>query len=80
MAKTTRSVATRRPDDTHAASTTWLAFFDPAAASAAFDMLLQAQQQQWDAIVTWQRSLAEWQQDHWDHWFSHWGGGVPIDA
>jgi len=52
-------------------------FFD---FSAAFDAALCAQRQQWEMLAAWQKSLAEWQQDAWDQWISHWGGGVPIDA
>jgi leucyl aminopeptidase (aminopeptidase T) len=53
---------------------------DFTAPSALLDTLLQAQRQQWDAMLAWQHSIAEWQQDLWDQWVSHWGGGVPIDA
>jgi len=54
--------------------------FDSGAAQAAFEAMLQAQQQQWDALMAWQKALAEMQQEAWDQWVSHWAGGVPIDA
>jgi len=54
--------------------------FDFAAGSALLDAVLLAQRQQWEAMLAWQQSLAEWQQDAWDQWVSHWAGGVPIDA
>lgn len=56
------------------------ALFDFNAANSMLDAVMQAQRQQWDAMLAWQHSIAEWQQDLWDQWVSHWGGGVPIDA
>lgn len=50
------------------------------AMSAMVEAMLQAQTEQWQWMFTWQRSVAEWQQDLLDQWVSHWGGGVPIDA
>ena len=54
--------------------------FDSGAAQAVFEAMLQAQHQQWDALVAWQKTLADMQQEAWDQWVSHWAGGVPIDA
>ena len=41
---------------------------------------LQAQAWPWQMAVDWQRSMAAVQQELWDEWVSHWGGGVPIDV
>jgi hypothetical protein len=49
-------------------------------ANAVIAAVLGAQRQQWEMLLNWQKSFAEWQQDAWDQWISHWGGGVPIDA
>jgi hypothetical protein len=54
--------------------------FDLDAAAAMLAAMTDAQRQQWQMLMTWQNSLAEWQQECWDQWVSHWGGGVPIDA
>jgi hypothetical protein len=56
------------------------AFFDPGATNAAIESWLRMQQQQLDTLMAWQRSLADMQQDLWDQWVSHWGGGVPLDG
>lgn len=69
--RTTPAAPTREPS--------WAAFAF-AAPAALLPTLLEAQRQQMLAWMTWQRSLAEWQQDCWDQWVSHWAGGVPIDA
>jgi|APDOM4702015023_1054809.scaffolds.fasta_scaffold125946_2 hypothetical protein len=50
------------------------------AMNATVEAMINAQTEQWQWLLTWQRSVAEWQQDLWDQWLSHWGGGVPIDA
>ena len=44
------------------------------------DALFAVQRQQWDALLRWQTMLLGMQQDAFDQWVSHWGGGVPIDA
>ena len=55
-------------------------FFDFGAAQAAMASWLQVQQQQMDTLLAWQRSMADMQQDLWDQWICHWGGGVPLDG
>jgi hypothetical protein len=44
------------------------------------DTILHVQRMQWEALATWQQSLAGLQQELWDEWVSRWAGGVPIDA
>ena len=40
---------------------------------------LQTQALPWQMWLNWQGSLASIQQELWDEWVCHWGGGVPID-
>ncbi|MEO5695742.1 MAG: hypothetical protein ABIQ60_01250 [Burkholderiaceae bacterium] len=42
--------------------------------------LLEMQRLHWIAVASWQSSLTAVQQELWDQWISHWGGGVPIDV
>jgi hypothetical protein len=53
---------------------------DIAAQATWLDALFAVQQQQWDALLRWQAMLLGMQQDAFDQWVSHWGGGVPLDA
>lgn len=53
---------------------------DPGAAADWMRALYNAQREQWDALVRWQLTLLEMQQDAWDRWICRWAGGVPIDA
>ncbi len=39
-----------------------------------------AQSVQWEALLAWQRSVAELQRDLWDQWACRFGGGAPFDA
>lgn len=54
------------------------------AANDALAMLLNplwtAQCVQWEALLAWQRSLADFQRDLWDQWACRFGGGAPFDA
>lgn len=54
--------------------------FDLGTTHAAFDAWIKVQQQQLDTLMAWQRSVADLQQDLWDQWICHWGGGVPLDG
>ena len=47
---------------------------------AVVDGLMQVQRLQLEALNTWQQSMAEINQELWDEWVCHWGGGAPIDA
>lgn len=71
---------TPRPAATESAPVPGINFFDFGASNAALESWFQVQQRQWDALLNWQRSLADVQQDLWDQWVCHWAGGVPIDA
>jgi hypothetical protein len=57
-----------------------LPFVDVAMSGNWFDTLLDLQRQQWDALQRWQTLWIGLQQDAFDQWVSHWGGGVPIDG
>lgn len=54
--------------------------FVPAAADAAARAVLDAQQMQLDFWLRWQRACSDLQQELFDEWISHWGGGVPLDG
>lgn len=51
-----------------------------AAPATWIDALFAVQRQQWEALLRWQTMLLGMQQDAFDQWVSHWGGGVPLDA
>jgi hypothetical protein len=53
--------------------------FQPAFASA-IESLMQAQRVQLEALNSWQQSMAAINQEVWDEWVCHWGGGAPIDV
>jgi len=63
--------ATTRPED-----------FLPAFVSsmAILESLLQAQRVQLEALNSCQESMAAINQELWDEWVCHWGGGAPIDV
>jgi hypothetical protein len=42
--------------------------------------LMRAQRVQLEALESWQQSIAAINQELWDEWVCHWGGGAPIDA
>lgn len=44
------------------------------------ESLMHAQQIQIGALVAWQQSVASLNNELWDEWSSHWGGGIPIDG
>jgi|BarGraIncu00222A_1022003.scaffolds.fasta_scaffold00012_27 hypothetical protein len=44
------------------------------------DDLVRVQQAQWGAFNTWQQSFLAFNNDLWEQWASHFGGGVPIDG
>lgn len=77
MTQATRTTAAE------AAPTLWAPtfdLFDYGAIQAGYAAMVHAQQQQWNALMAWQQTLAGMQQEMWDQWVSHWAGGVPIDA
>lgn len=49
-------------------------------AALASDMLLRAQNLQWETLMAWQRALSASQQAAWSQWTGWWQGGVPIDG
>jgi hypothetical protein len=62
-------------------STPGTAAAEPADLFTAFtNSLVQAQRLQWEALVSWQQTLATFNKDVWEQWACHYGGGVPIDA
>jgi hypothetical protein len=44
------------------------------------EYLLQTQQLQLQALVSWQEGAVAFQRELWDLWACRWAGGVPIDA
>jgi hypothetical protein len=42
--------------------------------------LIEAQRMQFEALISWQQTIAAWYNDLWDRWACRWAGGVPIDA
>jgi hypothetical protein len=65
------SAAPTRPDD-----------FQPALASsmAVLESLMEAQRVQLEVLNSCQQSIAAINQELWDEWVCHWGGGAPIDV
>lgn len=49
-------------------------------AAALIAAMFAAQRLQWEAMSAWQQSLLAFNQDLWEQWACHFGGGVPIDA
>ncbi len=56
--------------------------FQPAFVSsmAIVESLMQAQRVQLEALNSCQQSIAAINQELWDEWVCHWGGGAPIDV
>ena len=52
----------------------------PAALLALAHPFFEAQRAQWEALLSWQRSLATFNEDFWEQWAVHYAGGVPIDG
>jgi len=48
--------------------------------AAIFESLMQARRVQLEALNSWQQSIAAINQELWDEWVCHWGGGAPIDV
>jgi hypothetical protein len=44
------------------------------------DPCLEAQRAFWEAVLSWQRSLATFNVDLWDQWAVRYAGGMPIDG
>ena len=44
------------------------------------DLFMKAQQAQWDAWSTSQRSLLTWNKALWEQWACRFASGVPIDG
>jgi hypothetical protein len=56
------------------------AFFDANAAGAVTKAFFEAQRMQFDLLLRWQQACTGLQQEMFDQWISHWGGGVPLDG
>lgn len=72
LASPSASGAPPRLEEALAWSTEWPARFA--------EYLLQTQQLQLQALVSWQESAAAFQRELWDLWACRWAGGAPIDA
>ncbi len=48
--------------------------------SAAWELTMSMQRNQFQAWTDWQKSIAAVQQDLWDRWTCRFGGGVPLDG
>jgi hypothetical protein len=48
--------------------------------AAIIQSLMQAQQIQLQMLTAWQRPFAAVNQELWDQWVVHFGGGVPLDG
>ena len=44
------------------------------------DAFFEAQRAQWDALLSWQQSLATYGKDCWEQWAVRYAGGMPIDG
>ncbi len=44
------------------------------------DPFFEAQRAQWEALLSWQRSLATFNKDFWQQWAVRYAGGMPIDG
>jgi hypothetical protein len=54
---------------------------DPQEGPNAFvDAFFAAQRAQWEALRSWQESLATFGKDFWEQWAVRYAGGVPIDG
>ena len=67
------------PRETAQASASYGAV-QPFLSTFTLDDLLRVQRAQWDAFNVWQQSLFAFNNDLWEQWASHFGGGVPIDG
>lgn len=54
--------------------------FDLSIVGRFVDAMLDAQRLQYEAVLTWQQSVAAIQKEMWDEWVCRWAGGAPIDA
>ena len=43
-------------------------------------LYVQAQQNQFQVLATWQKAMQEAQRDLWDRWICRFGGGIPLDG
>ena len=43
-------------------------------------LMLQGQQNQFQAIAAWQKAMQDAQRDWMDQWICRFGGGVPLDG
>ena len=44
------------------------------------DALFEAQRVQWEALWSWQQSLATCGKDFWEQWAVRYAGGMPFDG
>ncbi len=76
MAATSRNASSApTPEASFAAMTPGADWWGPLAQT-----FLQAQRTQLDAIIAWQKALADMNQELWDEWVCRWAGGAPLDA
>jgi hypothetical protein len=57
-----------------------LAPVDVAGLSSVGETLLRLQRLQVETALAWIQAAVGMQQELWDEWVSHWGGGVPLDG
>jgi hypothetical protein len=71
MVKTARNVAPSISVDSDEPLVDW--------SKTVAETVLRVQQLQVEVLASWQQSMAAFNQELWDEWVAHWGGGVPIE-
>ncbi len=51
-----------------------------ACSSSLVNPWLEVQRLQWEALHSWQRSLATFNKDVWEQWTVRYAGGAPVDG
>jgi hypothetical protein len=77
MTHSTPNRPPRSPSSTVASPASLVSFDSLASLDNPF---LEAQRAQWEALVSWQQSLAAFNNDLWEQWAMHYAGGMPIDG
>jgi hypothetical protein len=57
-----------------------LAPLDAGTLTSVGETLLRLQRLQFETALAWIQAAVGMQQELWDEWVSHWGGGVPLDG
>jgi hypothetical protein len=52
----------------------------PEAPLSVTNPVFEAQRAQWQALLSWQQSLATFNKDFWEQWAVRYAGGMPIDG